>query len=492
MLLTELMVDVPFTEASPQALSDCDVAGIQHDSRQVEPGDLFVAWRGERFDGRYFASQAISRGATAVLAWAPPAQEVEVPWLVVEKPRDWLSSLAVRLYGRPDLELRLVGITGTNGKTTVALLVQAILEASGEPAASIGTLGCRFGDRVESSERTTPEASDLLRTLRRLREAGACAVAMEVSSHALALGRVAVLRYDVAAFTNLSHDHLDQHADLEDYFNTKRTLFKQLKESGKIVVNADDVWGRRLLSELPNALSFGASGEVTAEELRVDLRGIHGRVKTPRGSVELKSVLVGSYNVENLQAAIAVAEALELPLEAIGRGIEKTPVVPGRLEAVDAGQDFPVWVDYAHTPDGLRAALESLRSMTERQIVVVFGCGGDRDRGKRPLMGKVASELADLVIVTDDNPRSEDPHEIHAAIVAGIKESAHANYRVIPDRRLAIERAIRVAASKRGWSVLVAGKGHEEGQIVGQEVRPFSDRRELYRVLEETLGSATH
>jgi len=477
--------------------SDPEVFGVRHDSRALEPGELFVTWSGAKFDGRLFAGQAVERGAVAVLADRPRPVEGagEVPWLTATDPRALLGDLAAPLYGHPDRALTLVGVTGTNGKSTVVELCAAILEAAGLPCGRIGTLGYSFAGADLSSgspaERTTPEASDFFRLLALMRDRGARAVAMEVSSHALVQGRVKGARFDIALFTNLTRDHLDFHGDLESYFAAKRRLFDALKSGGLGVTNLDDAWGRRLASELGLESTFGGAGSGAAVRpggVDLDDAGIRGAIVTPKGEVPFRTALLGRYNLANLLAAVAAADALGLPAKAATQGIAATRPLAGRMEAVRAGQGFLAVVDYAHTDAGLGAAIRSLRELAGNKVAVVFGCGGDRDPGKRPLMGKVVGDLADLPIATSDNPRSEDPLAILAAVEEGLKASANRNYRIVPDRREAIRRAVSVA-SAGGWSVLVAGKGHERDQIVGNQRIPFSDRNELEQAIAERLGS---
>ncbi len=477
--------------------SDPDVTGVTHDSRAVQPGDLFVATVGERFDGRAFAAGAVERGAVAVLGPntgpEPAPAGLAVPWIAVDDPRAALGPLSAAVYGHPDRELTLVGITGTNGKSTVATLVSAILDAAGRPAGFIGTLGYRFGDRTFPGGHTTPEASDLFRTLRRMREAGAQAVAMEVSSHALEMGRVAGVEFDAAVFTNLTRDHLDFHPDMESYFAAKRKIFRQLKPGAKAVVNLDDPRGRRLADEMPGAVTFGTGDEaqVRCRGVEMTASGIRGVLVTPRGEMPFATRLLGRYNLLNLLAAAATAEALGLPHEAVAAALAGQLPVPGRLESVDRGQPFPVFVDYAHTDAALDAALRSVREIAaDGRVAVVFGCGGDRDRGKRPLMGRVAADLAELVVLTSDNPRSEDPLAILGAIEEGVKASGgpgSRGYRMVPDRREAIREALVSAGP--GWAVLIAGKGHEKEQIVGDRKLPFSDFDEIEKALEERFGT---
>ena len=489
MKLHDLLAPLGLGESPPE---NPEIRGVSHDSRRIRSGDLYVAIRGARFDGRDFAPQAVSRGAVAVLGRGRPSR-LDAPWVEAEDPRALLGPIAARLYGEPHEKLRLVGITGTNGKSTVIALVARILEAAGQPTGVVGTLGYRFGDRafdelgVASGVRTTPEASDLFRTLQAMHQQGAEAVAMEVSSHALELGRVSGARFDVAVFTNLSHDHLDFHGDLEGYFAAKSRLFDQLKPGGRAVVNCDDPWGRRLAEQLGNAVTFDDAGDVRVLAADCDLCGIRARIATPRGELALTSSLIGRYNLSNLLAAVGVAEALELPHEAVRRGVAALKPLAGRLEPIDVGQSFPVLVDYAHTPAALEASLESLRELGDHRLVVVFGCGGDRDRGKREPMGEVAGRLADVAIATSDNPRGEDPMAILAAVERGLVASGRRDFVIEPDRRLAIQRAVALACDDPRSLVMVAGKGHEQEQVIGGRRLPFNDREELEMALRHGL-----
>jgi len=470
---------------------DPEVFGVRHDSRAVEAGELFVAWSGARHDGAAFAADAIARGAAAVLSDRPRPAEVtaDVPWLVAESPRELLGELAAPLFGHPENWLTLLGATGTNGKSTVIELVGAMLDAAHVPCGRIGTLGYRFpGLEAPRSERTTPEASDLFRLLAGMRGLGARAVTMEVSSHALAQGRVRGLAFDVGVFTNLTRDHFDFHGDFDDYFEAKAKLFTMLKPNGRAAIGVDDPYGVRLAERVASPIRFatgaGVDAEVRPREVRFDLEGTRGELDTPRGPLPFDSPLLGRYNLLNLLAAVAAGEALDLPQAAITAGIAATRPLVGRMEPVSFGQPFPVIIDYAHTEVALEAAIRAARELAGRRLVVVFGCGGDRDPGKRPGMGRIAGSLADLPIATTDNPRSEDPLAILAAVEEGLRASGNDRYRIVPDRREAIRRAIAVAAPE-GWAVLVAGKGHERFQIVGEQRSEFSDRDEIERALAE-------
>lgn len=462
------------------------VTGITFNSRQVKPGDLFVALTGQRFDGRAFVNDALQRGAVAVLAAGEPPANFDGLWLATAEPRWLMAPIAARIYGHPERDLLVVGVTGTNGKSTLVHLLSSILNAAGIPSGCMGTLGYKFQDRVYPGERTTPESADLYRTFAEMRAEGAQAVSMEVSSHGLEQGRVEGLSFDLAVFTNLSRDHFDFHDGFEDYFSAKRKLFEKLKPQGWAVANLDDPYGRRMVAGLPQVITFGKQGDVRVLEAELDSEGIRADLATPRGTLNIRSPLLGSYNLENLLAAVAGGEALGLPREALVQGIADRSPLSGRMEPIDCGQPFPVLLDYAHTDAALEAALRSLKEFSKRKILLVFGCGGDRDTGKRVLMGRVAGELADFSIITSDNPRREDPLAIIASIEEGIKESGSSDYRILPDRREAIRKA--VGQAEADWAILLAGKGHEEVQILGDQELPFSDRQEMRRALEKRFG----
>lgn len=466
---------------------DPDVSGITQNSRFVQEGYLFVALVGQTFDGRAFIPDALERGAAGVMSSGPPPPGYDRVWLIAKDPRWLIGPMAGRIYGHPDRDMLMIGITGTNGKSTVSYLMVGILDAAGMPTGTIGSLGHQFGGEMLGTDRTTPEASHLNRLLAQMRDAGARAISAEISSQGLALGRVEGLSFDLGVFTNLTRDHFDFHHDFEDYFQAKRRLFDQLKPEGQAVVNLDDPFGRRLAEELPRVRTYGDGGEVFSRSVEFSPAGIRGILVTPRGELSFESPLLGTYNLSNIVAAAATAEALDLPHEAVAAGIAAQRPLTGRLEPVECGQSFPVLIDYAHTDAALEASLRALRSFTKHKILLVFGCGGDRDPGKRVLMGRVAGEMADFSIITTDNPRREDPLAIISAVEVGIKESGNQNYRILPDRREAIRRAIAQADDE--WVVLIAGKGHEEFQIVGEERANFSDRREIERALEERLGT---
>lgn len=464
-----------------------EVTGISHDSRRVRPGWIFAALPGERAHGLDFLPGATERGAAAVLSDRGPSGGAALPWLLSRAPRRHTAEAAWALAGDPQRELTMIGITGTNGKSTTAHLLAAMFAAAGRPAGLFGTLVYHLPDADRKADRTTPEAADLAPLLARLRASGGEAAVMEISSHALALERVAGLEFDIAVWTNLSRDHLDYHHDMESYFAVKRRLFDQLREGrGRRVLPVDERWGARLLAE-PEAgdVTYGLEdADVTAVEPRMSLEGTAFELRTPQGQAPVRLPLIGEHNLLNALAAAAAASAAGLPFNVVCRALESASPLPGRLEPASAGLDFPVYVDYAHTPDGLRAVLTALRRVTKRRLIVVFGAGGDRDTGKRSEMGSAVGELADTAIVTSDNPRSEDPAAIAAAVAEGVR-AAGARPRVILDRREAISTALELADSHA--LVLVAGKGHETEQIIGKRRLPFSD----IEVVRELAGGMT-
>jgi UDP-N-acetylmuramoyl-L-alanyl-D-glutamate--2,6-diaminopimelate ligase len=458
---------------------------IAYDSRQVKPGAVFFALRGVNADGTRFAPQAIANGAVAVVAETPAPSGVTVPWLQVPNARAALAEAASALYGNPSEELALVGITGTNGKTTISYLLGSIFEAAGIKCGRIGTIGYRIGDRELEAPRTTPEAPELQQMLRAMLAEGFGACVMEVSSHALALRRVDSLKFAAGIFTNLTRDHLDFHGDMEAYFSAKRRLFEILPEGAVGVINVDDRRGADVLAVTRRPVTYAIDGaaDVRPGPLSFSLEGLTFEIRTPRGTLHARSRLVGRPNAYNLLAAAAAAMALDLPFTAIEAGIAGLENVPGRFQVVSgAADDVRVIVDYAHTDDALKNLLETARPLATGRVVTVFGCGGDRDRTKRPLMGAVAARLSDLVIVTSDNPRSEDPEriidEIRRGIVMPADRIAPKGQRGTPslaivDRREAIETAIREA--KPGDLLLIAGKGHEKYQVIGDRTLPFDD-----------------
>ncbi|MFF7988641.1 UDP-N-acetylmuramoyl-L-alanyl-D-glutamate--2,6-diaminopimelate ligase [Kitasatospora xanthocidica] len=473
------------------------VTGVTHDSRAVRPGDVYVAFPGANHHGAAFAAKAADSGAVAVLtdpAGAELAASTGLPLLVVDRPRAVMGELAAIVYGRPSERLLMIGLTGTNGKTTTSYLVEGGLRGAGRFPGVIGTVEMRVGEERIKSERTTPEATDLHAILGVMAERGADAVTMEVSSHALVFGRTDGVSYDVALFNNLTPEHLDFHPDMEDYFQAKARLFQPGK-SRHGVVNLDDEYGRRLAAEAKIPVTtFSATGAPQADWRAVDVQlgpvGSTFRVLGPDGAEADAAVpLPGPFNVANALAAITLLVAAGLPLERAVAGVAAVPGVPGRLERVDAGQPFVAVVDYAHKPDALRAVLASLREVTKGRLHVVVGCGGDRDPHKRGPMGAIAARLADTALLTSDNPRSEDPLAILATMLTGaaaVPEAERGTVLVVPDRAEAIRLA--VARAQAGDTVLVAGKGHELGQYVRDEIRPFDDREVLRESVARTAA----
>lgn len=478
--------------------ADREVRGVAYDSRRVEEGEVFVAIKGLRTDGHLFIPQALRRGASALVVssdWKDGVDEASKAALVRAKDtRLALALLSDRFFGHPSGKLSLVGVTGTNGKTTTAHLVEAAAVSCGKACGLVGTVSYRVAGREVPASRTTPESADLQSMLAEMVAAGCEVASMEVSSHALSLRRVDGCEFAVAVFTNLSQDHLDFHADMEDYYRSKERLFVSRAHGGlearAAAVNVDDPYGGRLAERAAGrVLTYGVSrkAELRGELLSAGLK--RSRVAVFHGGErwEGETALTGRFNLHNILAALAAGILLGLETERALHGILSHPGVPGRFQAVEEGQDFAVVVDYAHTPDSLRRVLEAAREMTKGRVIVVFGCGGDRDRGKRPLMGEAAVSLADLAFITSDNPRSEDPLAIIAEIERGAREArGGGGYEVVADRREAIKAALRAASA--GDVVVVAGKGHERGQIVGDLVIPFDDVEEARKALQE-LGA---
>ena len=474
-----------------------EIRGVAYDSRKVAPGEIFVAIPGLKQDGRRYVEDALARGATAVvLEGADLLEGRSVARVLVGSARAALARLARAYFGHPSGSLTVIGITGTNGKTTTSYLVDGLLAAQGRRTGLIGTVQYRIGALSIPAGQTTPEALETQQLLRRMVDEGVTGVAMEVSSHALALSRVEGIDFDVAVFTNLTQDHLDFHVTMDAYRDAKRHLFVLLAAGNKptrtAVVNADDASGLAMVADLPlHTLTYGVRGRADVRPTRWSsgAEGIRMNVRTPVGHLDIASPLVGEHNVENLLAATGVGIALGMEPALIARALGSVGSVPGRFERVEAGQPFLVVVDYAHTPDALERTLETARKLRGPggRLAVVFGCGGDRDRGKRPLMGGIAARLADRVWVTSDNPRSEPPEAIIADIVAGIPGGiALDRHETIPDRKAAIQRALTWAGA--GDVVVIAGKGHETYQIIGSDVLPFDDRAQARAAL---AGRAT-
>jgi UDP-N-acetylmuramoyl-L-alanyl-D-glutamate--2,6-diaminopimelate ligase len=461
------------------AAAAVEIESLAYDSRRVTPGALFFCVPGEHSDGHEHAAQAVRAGAAALVVERPLEQGV--PEIVVESARAAMGPVAARFYGDPTAMLQVVGVTGTNGKTTTAFLARALLEASGRRCGMLGTVTSIVGGERRPAVRTTPEAIDLQEDFRAMLDGGERACAMEVSSHALALGRTDGVRFAAAIFTNLTQDHLDFHGTMEAYFQAKRRLFIPARGEapGVSVIDLDDPYGRRLAAELPGAVTFALErdADYRARDVRVDRDGCRFQLHGPAGARTLRLPLPGRFNVANALGALAAVHSLGGELDTLVAALERGVRVPGRLEPVEEGQEYAVLVDYAHTPDSLEKVLRTAREVTGARVICVFGAGGDRDRAKRPLMGAAAARLAEVVVVTSDNPRSEEPEAIVEEIVHGAAAArpvGAARIVVAPDRRAAIERAIAAAAA--GDVVVIAGKGHEQGQeFVGGRVVAFDD-----------------
>ncbi|HEX2129145.1 MAG TPA: UDP-N-acetylmuramoyl-L-alanyl-D-glutamate--2,6-diaminopimelate ligase [Solirubrobacterales bacterium] len=485
MPLRELLAGADVEEIVGDATTE--ITKLAYDSRAVESGTLFFAYPGQTVDGHAYAQTAVAAGAAAVVCERPLELAPAVPQARVGDGRAAMAHAAVRFYGDPTSDLRVIGITGTNGKTTTAFLIRQILEQAGIQTGLLGTVKRVVGGVEEPVERTTPEAIDLQATFRRMADAGDRACAMEVSSHALTLRRADGIRFAVGAFTNLTQDHLDFHADMEDYFRAKRRLF-EANRAERAVVNADDPYGERLIAEF-DPVTYSAAGAADADyravETSFDASGARFRLVTPDGEAAVYLPLPGAFNVANALCALAATVTLGIELDTAVAALERAERVPGRFEPVDEGQPFAVIVDYAHTPDSLENVLSSARALTGGRLICVFGCGGDRDRDKRPLMGEIAGRLADVAVVTSDNPRNEEPRAIIDDILEGMGD-ARARTEVEADRREAI--ALALDDAQEGDTVVIAGKGHEQGQEFerGRKL-PFDDREvareELHRLV---------
>jgi UDP-N-acetylmuramoyl-L-alanyl-D-glutamate--2,6-diaminopimelate ligase len=482
MRLEELVGAVP----GARILGDgsVEVTGLAYDSRKAGPGTLFFCVPGEKADGHEFAPAVVEAGAAALVV--ERELDVDVPQAVVADARVAMAPLAARFEGDPTGRLRVVGVTGTNGKTTTAFLIREILGAAGITCGLLGTVKQVVGGAEEEVVRTTPEAIDLQATFSRMLAAGDRACAMEVSSHAMSLHRADAIQFEVALFTNLTQDHLDFHADMEDYFGAKRGLFEA--GPGTAIANVDDPYGRRLAAEFECVTFSAEAGEAdyVATGVRFDAAGAEFTVGMPEGEqIEVRTGLPGHFNVANALGAFAAARALGVEPETAAAGLARAGRVPGRFEPIDEGQGFTVLVDYAHTPDSLENVLRAARRLTEGRLISVFGAGGDRDRDKRPKMGRAGAELSDLTVITSDNPRSEDPGEIVAEVVAGAGSAA--GLEVVVDRREAI--GLALGRARPGDTVVIAGKGHEQGQeFEGGRKVPFDDR-EVAREELRKLGS---
>jgi UDP-N-acetylmuramoyl-L-alanyl-D-glutamate--2,6-diaminopimelate ligase len=478
--LRDLAVDAPSAAARAES-SGASISAIAYDSRRVVPGAVFVAIKGVRADGGDYAEQSARRGAVAIVSESARPDSITIPWLIVRDARLALALLADRFFGHPSRRMPVIGVTGTNGKTTTSYLLASILDAAGLRAGMLGTVAYRIAGEDREASRTTPEAPDVQQLLSEMLAQGCRSAVMEVSSHALSLKRVDGMRFAAGVFSNLTRDHLDFHEDMEAYFAAKRRLFEMLPADAPGVINMDDPRGSALVEICgrPVTYAINAPADVTASAIAMTLSELRFAVKTPKGPLRITSKLVGRPNVYNILAATATAISLDVPIDAIESGVAGLSGVPGRFEVVSgSGDDITIVVDYAHTDDALRNLLETARPLSARRLITVFGCGGDRDRSKRPLMGMVAARLSDIVVITSDNPRSEDPARIIEEITRGIAAGSQASLRApsvesVVDRAAAIERAVTIAAA--GDVVLIAGKGHERYQQIGDRVLPFDD-----------------
>lgn len=480
MKLNELLKSIETLEICGD--TSVDITGIVYDSRRAAPGSLFVALHGEHVDGSAYIEDAIQRGASAIVAQTPCATGGSFPCVQVADARLALARLAAAVYDHPSAKLCTVGITGTNGKTTVSFMLREIFKAAGRRPGLLGTVRYEIGERVIPASRTTPESADLQAMFSQMERAGCDSAIMEVSSHALAQYRVDGILYDAAVFTNLTQDHLDYHGTLEEYFNVKSRLFHQVRRFA--VINTDDSWGKRLFDSkkfLQGLIPYGFEEGAQVRGLNPvsDTNGSRMNIQSPWGEVEITLRLIGRFNLYNALAAFATAAALGIPVQIIVKALAGMQCVPGRLEAVENSRGKRVFVDYAHTDDALLNVLQTLRDITPGKLVVVFGCGGNRDKGKRPLMGKVAARLADYSIITNDNPRNEVPEKIAADIAAGF--DSERKYEIVLDRKAAIIRGLELVGKKD--VLLIAGKGHENYQEFNGAIFPFDDRETVREAL---------
>jgi len=486
MNLGEILSGVRLIEPLPAELAHVAIEGIEYDSRRVQPEYLFFAFPGSRADGRQFAADAIARGATAIASESEAPPELSSRWVRVGHGRQALALAARNFYGRPDERLGLTGITGTNGKTTTSYLLDSILRTAGRTTALIGTIEYHLAGRVIPAVNTTPESLDLVRLFAQLVEAGGSHVTMEVSSHALALGRVYGLQFHTAVFTNLTRDHLDFHGTMDDYFAAKHRLFEGAGGPPPpfAVINRDDAYSRKIQLH-PRTKTYrygmGADADLRARHISSSFHGLRFDVQYGKSRFAVESPLIGRINVYNILAATGAALSYGIPPETIARGIANLKAVPGRFERVDEGQPFSVVVDYAHTDDALRNVIAVARGLNPKRVITLFGCGGDRDRTKRPLMGQAAAEASDFVVLTSDNPRSEDPLSIMNDALVGIRRVDVAHV-VEPDRKAAIARALKEA--REGDIVILAGKGHETYQVLKDKTISFDDRAVAREVLQ--------
>jgi len=496
MLLKELFEGIDYkiynNEVNP------NITGLCYDSRKINYGEIFICLHGSYTDGKYFVNEAISKGACAVLSDEfIEIQDKNVPLIVVDDLLKIFSKISAKFYNYPSLKLNIIGVTGTNGKTTITYLLESIFNLAGYKTSVIGTINYRIGNKIIQGINTTPFASQLQHLLDLSVKSKVSKVIMEVSSHGLVTSRVDDCEFDTGIFTNLTRDHLDFHNDFDNYFNAKLKLFEMLtKEYNKklqkfAIINSDDDYGCKIIEYLKDkknirVFTYGLNkkSEFTATDIKHSINKIIFKIKNGKNnSVDITTELIGQYNVYNILAAYACAYANNIPPETIKKGIENVKNIPGRLEKIYSKKGFYIVIDYAHTDNALKNVLTTLKELNPKRIITVFGCGGERDRSKRPIMGEVASNLSDFVILTNDNPRKEEPDKILLDIEIGIKRIGKENYRIIKDRREAIKQSIEMA--KKGDIILIAGKGHENYQIIGNEYQYFNDKEEVHKQLFE-------
>jgi UDP-N-acetylmuramoyl-L-alanyl-D-glutamate--2,6-diaminopimelate ligase len=485
MKIKDILRDVPIVHFSGK--KDAEIRGIAYSSQDVNSDYLFAALRGENRDGFHFIPEAISKGATTILSERPMPSEFDINWIQVQDARKSLAFCSANYYHHPSHRLKVVGVTGTKGKTTITYLLEAILKSANFSPGVIGTISYRGPGLNITAKRTTPEAPDLQRLLQNMVDQDSTHCVMEVSSHSLELDRVTGIDFDVAVFTNLSGEHLDYHQTMERYFEAKKKLFFLPTQKKTIaVINTDNSWGKKLLDALHmGAITYGLEPGVLirAERFSLSEEGINLEVKYPAGKMQISSSLLGRPNLYNILAAVSSALVLKVPESKIAEGIASLLGVPGRFERIDTSSGLNIFVDYAHNDDALRQLLETAKELAQKKTILVFGAGGDRDKSKRSRMGEVAGRLADYSIITSDNPRSENPLDIIAEIERGMKKSGNEQYEVIPDRKEAIARALDMG--QPGDYILVAGKGHENYQIIKDRIIHFSDAEVIRELMEK-------
>ena len=466
-----------------------EIEGIAYHSKKVKEGYLFAALKGQQTDGNKYVMEAVNRGARAILSEESPPSNFPITWIKVEEPRKVLALISSKFYGFPSKKINVTGITGTNGKTSITYILENIFSEAGFLPGVIGTINYRYFGKEYSSSLTTPEAPDLQKILKEMKDNGVSHCFMEVSSHSLKLDRVLGIDFKVGVFTNLSGDHLDFHQNMEDYYQAKKRLFLPDNNNMKAVINIDDPWGERLKKEISiGFVSYGfrEEADIRVKEYNLSEKGIEALINTPKGDIEIYSPLLGKPYLYNILASIGVSLIFNVPVEKIKKGVSNIKQIPGRMEKIENKLGINVIVDYAHSDDSLKNLLETVNQIKKGKVILVFGAGGDRDKSKRPRMGAVAGKLSDFSIITSDNPRNEDPIKIIEDIEEGFRKVGSRNYMIIPDRREAIHKAISMA-KENDW-VLIAGKGHENYQIIKDKIIPFNDKKVALEFLKERNG----